>query len=561
MIINATLSLEELQTKARDLRAELIDFMAKNGGYLKDDLAYIDIVLCLLMNIESEYKILMVPEYLNTILERLDINLKPYHFSVAQIMSMAMGLAYAKEKVVVILDSAYLSDGFVLENLFKIAKENLAITVIVGDDLSQDTPIKLKSRPLKFTSRLEEGHLISGVMKTIKGNKISSSIYKGVRSAKNTIKKSFEEHNVFSLLGYEYVGPLDGHNLKSLLEAFKQIKDQSGPLMIHAIIKKGYGYEPVEKGLVVMPSLTPPFKKESGLALQKEVKGYNYLDELLIRELDNYLALYDDVKVFLFGDALENHYAKLLISHPNKCFDLKKHYALAMSLAYGAESAAYRVFILMEEDKFCANINVLYELKDYDPNIKIFLLRGGIRLSYNPDSLMIIRALKDANTILCNDFKTLEDAFRKSLDHKGLDIFYLPDHIFSTKDGYQDGPYLLYDKDNKKTILTYGDGLDYLYKAFKDQDVKVNLVRIDHFIPLDEDLLDALIKTQDFIWIYDLNSNSGAFGKQVASYFEKVHYSNYQILKVKTIPDNNVSHIRNANHLTYQDILEVIQND
>ena len=93
MIINATLSLEELQTKARDLRAELIDFMAKNGGYLKDDLAYIDIVLCLLMNIESEYKILMVPEYLNTILERLDINIKPYHFSVAQIMSMAMGLA------------------------------------------------------------------------------------------------------------------------------------------------------------------------------------------------------------------------------------------------------------------------------------------------------------------------------------------------------------------------------------------------------------------------------------------------------------------------------------
>ena len=88
------------------------------------------------------------------------------------------------------------------ENLFKIAKENLTITVIVGDDLSQDTPIKLKSRPLKFASRLEEGHLISGVMKTIKGNKISSSIYKGVRTAKNTIKKRKLDVFRFSFLSW-----------------------------------------------------------------------------------------------------------------------------------------------------------------------------------------------------------------------------------------------------------------------------------------------------------------------------------------------------------------------
>ena len=299
MILNATLSLAELKDKASEIRNNLIDYMAKNGGYLKDNLAYVDILLALLVSLKDDYKIILIPEYLSAIYKHLDIAKEEYPFSSDELLSMAFGLALAKEKVVVILDSAYLSDGRILENIFKIAKEKLPLTLIIGDDLSHDLTIKLKNRPLHFyKNHQHENGIRQNILRNINQNKLSSSIYHGLKSAKDNIKRSFDEQNVFTLLGYEYIGPLDGHDINSLLACFKMIHDHQRPMILHCLIKKGQGYEPVEKGLVVMPSLTPPFKKESGLSYKKEVKDYAYMDEMLIHKLDEYLELYADARVF-----------------------------------------------------------------------------------------------------------------------------------------------------------------------------------------------------------------------------------------------------------------------
>ena len=54
---------------------------------------------------------------------------------------------------------------------------------------------------------------------------------------------------LFSELGFYYIGPIDGHNLEALLPVLKNVKNSKhkGPILIHAITKKGRGYGPAEK--------------------------------------------------------------------------------------------------------------------------------------------------------------------------------------------------------------------------------------------------------------------------------------------------------------------------
>jgi 1-deoxy-D-xylulose-5-phosphate synthase len=79
------------------------------------------------------------------------------------------------------------------------------------------------------------------------------------RFAKKTethIKGFLSPGALFEELGFQYIGPLDGHNLKDLIRTLKNINDLSGPVFLHLVTKKGKGFTPAEKDPIKFHALS-----------------------------------------------------------------------------------------------------------------------------------------------------------------------------------------------------------------------------------------------------------------------------------------------------------------
>ena len=103
--------------------------------------------------------------------------------------------------------------------------------------------------------------------------KLGNKIIKFVRKVKYGIKQMIIPNMLFEDLGFKYLGPVDGNNIGDLEEIFKKAKDLEGPILIHAITKKGKGYGPAEENPDKFHS-TSAFDIETGKS--KKQKGEDY---------------------------------------------------------------------------------------------------------------------------------------------------------------------------------------------------------------------------------------------------------------------------------------------
>ena len=82
-------------------------------------------------------------------------------------------------------------------------------------------------------------------------------IGKFVYRFKRSLKALFLSNNFFTDLGFEYVGPLDGHNIGELENVFKDVKKLQGPVVVHVVTKKGKGYSPAENDPAAFHGIGP----------------------------------------------------------------------------------------------------------------------------------------------------------------------------------------------------------------------------------------------------------------------------------------------------------------
>ncbi|MDH5716420.1 MAG: 1-deoxy-D-xylulose-5-phosphate synthase [Spirochaetia bacterium] len=82
----------------------------------------------------------------------------------------------------------------------------------------------------------------------------------------SSMKSIITEHQFFEELGFRYLGPLDGHNVKKLVKFFNKLKDPEEPVIVHLVTKKGKGYAPAEKEPTFFHG-TKPFDKNTGRLL------------------------------------------------------------------------------------------------------------------------------------------------------------------------------------------------------------------------------------------------------------------------------------------------------
>ena len=173
-------------------------------------------------------------------------------------ISAALGMSIASEiqanpdrRVVAVIGDASISGGLAFEgiNNASIHKNNLLI-VLNDNDMSIDRPVgALGEYMTKLSTSKGYNDFRYKTYQFMRKHHIIGDSGKGIVLRFNNAMKSLltGQQNIFEGLNIRYFGPFDGHDVKRLVKTFTDIKDMTGPKLIHLHTVKGKGYEPAEK--------------------------------------------------------------------------------------------------------------------------------------------------------------------------------------------------------------------------------------------------------------------------------------------------------------------------
>ena len=171
-------------------------------------------------------------------------------------ISIAVGLAEAKRKrnenhrVLAVIGDGSLTGGMAFEALNHAGHLKSDVIVILNDnEMSISKNVGALSAHL---NRIMTGEFMSTLREDIKSTirnlpAFGDKVYKAARYFEETVKGFVAPGLLFEELGFQYVGPVDGHNLNHLILNLGNIKKLKGPILVHVVTKKGKGYEPAEK--------------------------------------------------------------------------------------------------------------------------------------------------------------------------------------------------------------------------------------------------------------------------------------------------------------------------
>ncbi len=172
--------------------------------------------------------------------------------------SVSAGLGLAQSKIInndsgyvvsVIGDGSF-TGGMVYEALNNGGRSKAKHIIVLNDNkmsISENVGAfakylaVIRSRPEYYSFKARTESVIS---KLPFGDKIATKIYNLKTDIKN---KLYTQSTFFEDLGYRYMGPIDGHNIENLCDAFESAKAVNGPVVLHVITVKGKGYEHAEK--------------------------------------------------------------------------------------------------------------------------------------------------------------------------------------------------------------------------------------------------------------------------------------------------------------------------
>ncbi len=276
------MSLAGLEQLAREVRELIIDTVSNNGGHLAPSLGVVELTLAMLKVYDPladriiwdvghqayAYKILTGrAEQFHTLRRMGGLSGFPRpaespeydHFGVGHSstsISAGLGMALArdlngqKHSVLSIIGDGSMTAGLAYEGLNQAGGMGLDMVVVLNDnEMSISRNVGALSL---FLSRRLSGPLVTRLKREVEGflksvPRIGEDLLKYARRSEDSFKGLFTPGMLFQSFGFNYLGPIDGHDLEELIGIFEHVRKLEGPILVHVLTKKGKGYAPAEK--------------------------------------------------------------------------------------------------------------------------------------------------------------------------------------------------------------------------------------------------------------------------------------------------------------------------
>ncbi|MBJ41098.1 MAG: 1-deoxy-D-xylulose-5-phosphate synthase, partial [Gammaproteobacteria bacterium] len=445
----------QLQTLAKELREFLIESVSKTGGHLAAGLGTVELTIALhyIFNTPEDkliwdighqcypHKILTGrKEFMSSLrkkdglsgfLKRDESEYDAFgagHSSTS--ISAAIGYEIASKinnvdnKVVAIIGDGGLTAGMAFEALSHAGGLKSNILVIINDNEMSISPNvgamhKYLTRMLTsktFSSIKESGKKALGNMQTIK------DIAKKVEGqAKSLITPGL----LFEELGFKYYGPVDGHDVLNLVDILKNLRDKSGPKILHILTKKGKGYKLAEQNPITFHGVTP-FNAKTGITESKKVLNKLTYTQIFSKWIDE-MAMKNKKLVAITPAMREGSgLVEFEKKYPERYFDVGIAEQHAITFAGGLSCggikpivAIYSTFLQRAYDQ------VIHDVVVQDLDILLAIDRAGIvgadgETHQGIYDLSFLRILPKAVIMTPSDEKEMCSMLTTGYNHKGL---------------------------------------------------------------------------------------------------------------------------------------------
>lgn len=284
--------ISKLEKESQEIRDTLVEITSKNGGHLAPNLGVVELtqgivevfdlpkdkVLFDVGHQSYVYKLLTGRgEKFDTLRTKggigpfSDPKESSFDFFIAghagSALSAGAGIAKAnpKNKVVVVIGDASIANGHSLEALNNIGG-NLKNLIIILNDNEMSIGENVGSLS-KFFGKLMISNAYMNIRKDIRSiiskGKVGNQVKNVLERIEYSVKQFFLPSSISEVLGYQFLGVIDGHNLEEILKTLNIAKEMEGPVFIHVKTEKGKGYQLAEENKEKFHGISP-FNPETG---------------------------------------------------------------------------------------------------------------------------------------------------------------------------------------------------------------------------------------------------------------------------------------------------------
>ena len=368
------LSSEELVQLASEVRGFLLESVSKTGGHLASNLGCVELTLALHYCFDSPHDHFIWDvghqAYTHKIItgrrdqfhtqrqykgisgfpKRSESPHDPFgagHSSTS--ISAGLGMTVAGElqdssnRVVAVIGDGSLTGGMAFEALNQAGHLNKNLIVVLNDnEMSISKNVGSFS---SFISRKLTGSYFRDLKKEMKGlleniPAFGGNILRFARKAENSLKGFLTPGMLFEALGFEYIGPIQGHDLPQLVEIFRNVKSLDGPVLVHVMTTKGKGYAPAEQNPDQFHGVGP-FDVATGAVTGGKPAGPSYTG--IFGQTMLKLAR-EDEKVIAITAAMPDGtgLSKFALEFPKRFFDVGIAEQHALTFAAGLAAEGFR---------------------------------------------------------------------------------------------------------------------------------------------------------------------------------------------------------------------------
>ena len=370
------MSVRELEALAAEIREELVKTVSECGGHLASNLGIVELTLAM-------HHVFSCPEdkfvfdvghqcYVHKLLTGRyarfdslrkqgglsgfpDADESEYDTFVAghasTAISAALGMArtrdimHADHQVVAVVGDGALTGGMCYEALNDAGQSKTPMVVILNDN---EMSISANVGAMRnYLDGLRQSRSYRGFKRGVrrwleKIPKVGTPIFHFIDKLKDAVKSLFIDGQFFEALGFVYIGPIDGHDLKHMIRVLKRARDDRRTVLVHVLTQKGRGYRPAENHPDEFHGVAP-FYVESG----KRRSGSEAIScgNVVARQLSEMAQ--SDIRISVISAAMPTGtgMSEFQQAHPRRFFDVGIAEEHAVTMAAGMASAGMKPYV------------------------------------------------------------------------------------------------------------------------------------------------------------------------------------------------------------------------
>tara|TARA_R110002050_G_scaffold57423_3_gene129071 strand:- start:209411 stop:211246 length:1836 start_codon:yes stop_codon:yes gene_type:complete len=561
---------KQLPQLAEEIRALIVNSVQQTGGHISSNLGVIELTIALhyIFNTPDDRFVWDVghQSYVHKILTGRRDQMhtmrqagglsgfpkrseSPYdHFGVGHSstsISAALGMAIAAQangdsrRAVAIIGDGALTAGQAYEALAHAGDLSANLLVILNDN--EMSISKNVGGMSNYLARLLSGKFYASAREGSKKvlEKLPSA-WEFARRAEEHVKGMVIPGTLFEEMGFNYIGPIDGHDLDILMTTLGNLRERKGPHFLHIVTKKGKGYEPAEQQPGKYHGVSPAGSKSSGPSYT-QVFGQWLCD--MAQESDDLIGI---TPAMCDGSGL-NEFAK---RYPERYFDvgIAEQHAVTLAAGMACEGkkpvvAIYSTFLQRAYDQ------LIHDVALQNLPVLFAIDRGGLvgadgATHAGTFDLSYLRCIPNMVVMAPADENECRQMLTTGYKFNGPSAVRYPRGagngtlVSSNLETIEIGKAELRRQGTKVAIMAFGS----MVQAALDAAEQLNATVINmRFVkPLDTALIEKMAHTHELIITIEENTHLGGAGSAVAEYLLAI--GNSTPIKIIGLPDKFIDH-------------------